>query len=307
MPSKKTEPNTHHHNKVWKHTKRDPAVIKKGLRFALKVSYYTQLKSSRVSCYKTSQDPAFKTDFGYLGLYSSEHEANTDIKRFRCAVDFENDRPGQGRNHSPDKLFSPPSRQSPRISVADQGEQHSAIKSADNRRVCLTKLNVEKILWDQKKKKNATALQRLQKAFPRLPKTSTVRGKRISRYRSARGRLSKIRARAALSMYKAAASLTKELDWYDWRTKVINHLRNHIQQDTTWKLINANVDNPHTISLKQLQLVERKARQCKIHRCILNQETRFLRESISSVIIDASRAEGDGVAVGTGGCILSDV
>ena len=95
MPSKKTEPNTHHHNKVWKHTKRDPAVIKKGLRFALKVSYYTQLKSSRVSCYKTSQDPAFKTDFGYLGLYSSEHEANTDIKRFRCAVDFENDRPGQ--------------------------------------------------------------------------------------------------------------------------------------------------------------------------------------------------------------------
>ena len=52
------------------------------------------------------------------------------------------------------------------------------------------------------------------------------------------------------------------------------------------------------------QLVERMVKQCKIHRCILNQETRFLRESISSVIMDASRVEG---GVGTGGCILDDV
>ena len=101
-------------------------------------------------------------------------------------MDFENDRFGQGRNHSPDKLFSSPSGKSPRISVADQGGQHYAIKRVDNHRICLTKIIVDKICWDQKKK-NATSLQRLQKYFHRLPKNSTVRCKRISRYRSARG------------------------------------------------------------------------------------------------------------------------
>jgi hypothetical protein len=52
------------------------------------------------------------------------------------------------------------------------------------------------------------------------------------------------------------------------------------------------------------QLVEKMVRQCKIHRCILNQETRFLRESISSVTTDALRAEGIADA---GSCVLSDV
>jgi hypothetical protein len=52
------------------------------------------------------------------------------------------------------------------------------------------------------------------------------------------------------------------------------------------------------------QLVEKMVQQCKIHRCILNQETRFLRESISSVIMVASHAEQGG---DNEGCILSDV
>jgi hypothetical protein len=50
-----------------------------------------------------------------------------------------------------------------------------------------------------------------------------------------------------------------QLEWYDWREKVIVHITNLIKAQRVWKLLNAEFKSADKISTHQLVLVQRKA------------------------------------------------
>ena len=80
----------------WKHTKKRPTASTKGSKWRLRVQYFRRLTDKTTMKRKSTEDSAFRGNFGDKGLYSSKEAADSDADRFRTAVDGETKREGRG-------------------------------------------------------------------------------------------------------------------------------------------------------------------------------------------------------------------
>jgi hypothetical protein len=78
-----------------------------------------------------------------------------------------------------------------------------------------------------------------------------------------------------------------QLEWYDWRVKVIAHITEIIKTNCVWKLLNAQFESADNISVHQLVLVQRKA-QAVLHFMTMMNERAVGDESESGTVMKAS-------------------
>jgi hypothetical protein len=126
MSSGKKKAKTQHFNRIWMHTRNNPTVCKSKGKFSLYAAYYQKRTSRKIGSKVYSNSHSFSNDFGSVlpknGLYCTAEEATSDITRFREAVEFMNDRPGQGGSSAKCQNFSSPSRHSRRVANLEEEE-----------------------------------------------------------------------------------------------------------------------------------------------------------------------------------------
>jgi hypothetical protein len=261
-------------NRMWRHTKTAPTAAKQKGLFALGVSYYRKL-SDKKPIRKFSCDVDFSPAFGLGGLYQSKAAAEVDITSFREAVDFQNERPGQGGSRSAKQCLSPvPCARQGLRTVQSTSPDKAAVQAEVQHVVDGMLITIERFAKREQRTKSAK-----QKEFF-LPRGHaggevTTRGKRMGRYVKRADLRAKMVRRKLMQTVNEGKKAAIVLDWMNWRNKVIAYLGGHIRNTTVHKLLSADVADPHDVSVKQMALVTRKAIAVRNFMMLMNKRENF--------------------------------
>ena len=288
MSNGKRGASTSHSNRVWKHTKNAPTAFRSQGKWSLGVGYCTKISARKQSKRKTSCDQEFSASFGRVGLYETQEAAEKDTDRFRMAVDFGTERAGRGGYHKQTTgdsgggaiRASPIKRQ--RTCPGDDPMKRLDCMMGDVRKCAAAVMwKVERLLWRTKHNEKLRKRGVDPKAHTCNTRIKTARHKRMDKF----SRMNAARQREENKDYQRVRACDvrqlQQVEWAMWREQVLAHLNKHIHSDSSGGSSSssggAESGSPHAASFA---LVERMVRESKIHRCILNQETRYLRDSI---------------------------
>ena len=256
-------------NRKWTHTRKNPTATKTNGKWRLGANFYAKLTSKKGKI-KYTTDIFFASDFGSPGCkngrYDTKEGAEKDTGNFRSALEFGDYRPGRGGGNNTDQPFSSSTRYSPRVTNAEQHDQDNIIKHVLDSLISRVEKNVriESVMAATIKREDGWTLFSAQK-----PRTAAF--VRLRRFKATRLRLFSNANKARLKMGSKIRNEVAQLEWYDWRVKVIAHICKFINANCVWKLINAKFESADKISAHQLVLVQRKA-QAVMHFMILMNE-----------------------------------
>ena len=106
-----------------------------------------------------------------------------------------------------------------------------------------------------------------------MTKLRTAKYVRLRRFKAARVASLSSAHKAGLQICSKLKSAITQLEWYDWRFKVIAQISKFIKLSCVWKLINAQFDHPNSISVHQIVLVQRKAQAVMQFMVMMNERS----------------------------------